>query len=407
LVGAIAGVAGAGVLSDRFGRKKILLLAAVLFFISSIGSAVSSTITVFIIARFIGGMGIGIASMLSPLFISEFTPPDIRGRMVSLYQLAITIGIVGAYFSNVLLVHWSHNFHASESSLLHWVVAAQVWRGMFGVGTLPALLFFLLLWWIPESPRWLMSKEKNNRALKILKDTSGSKKANKQAIEIKRSLNKESGSIRQLLKPGLRIALLIGILLPFFQQASGINVIIYYGPKIFNAAGFTFSSALGGQVTIGIVNVIATFIAIWKVDDFGRRPLLLGGITGVILSLICVGVIFAFGINQGIWLLIFFLLFIISFASTLGPITFVVISEIFPTNIRGRAMAVAIFSLWISDILVAQTFPWLQSNLGASYTFLLYAIICLPAFWLVWKIIPETKGKSLEEIEHYWLKLEK
>lgn len=404
LVGCVAGVAGAGILSDRFGRKKILLLSAALFLVSAIGSAVATSVMFLVIIRLIGGMGVGIASMLSPMFISEFTPSHMRGRMVSLYQLAVTIGIVFAYLSNAWLVDLAqHATFLKETGILHWIVVDETWRVMFGAEAIPAFFFFLFLLFIPESPRWLFAQGEYGKARNILTKATGEEAAEDRIRQIKETVNKESTSLRQLFKPGLRIALLIGILLPFFQQASGINVIIYYGPKIFSEAGFTLSGSLGGQVTIGIVNVLATFIAIWKIDDFGRKPLLLTGLAGVILTLGGVGLFFAQGITQGGWLLFFFLLFIICFAFSLGPITFVIISEIFPNRIRGRAMSVATLSLWGTNALVVQFFPWLLGNAGAAVTFWIYAVICIPALLLVWKVVPETKGKSLEEIEQYWI----
>ncbi len=220
--------------------------------------------------------------------------------------------------------------------------------------------------------------------------------------EINSTIKHEEGSVGELLRPGIRVALLIGVMLPFFSQFSGINVIIYYGPKIFNEAGFTLGDALGGQVTIGIVNVLATLIAIWKIDDLGRRPLLLTGITGVVLALTLVGFFFYNDITQGAVLLAFFLIFIAFFAFSFGPVTWVVISEIFPTHIRGRAMSIGTFAVWGSNTIVGQTFPWLLERLGSAGPFWLYALISAPAIYFVWKVIPETKGKSLEEIEQYW-----
>lgn len=402
LVGCIIGVLGSGSLSDRYGRKKVLILSAVLFLVSAIGSAIATTPFLLIIARMIGGLGVGIASMLSPMYISEISPPGIRGKMVSLYQFAITVGILLAYFSNAWLNGLSHSILLGDTGFLHWIIVDNVWRSMFGMECFPALGFLILMMFVPESPRWLIGHGQTEEGTEILQRVVGTDEARKEVSEIKKDLSKTGGSIWQMLQPGLRTALLIGILLPAFSQFSGINAIIYYGPKIFNQAGFTLSDALGGQVTIGIVNVLFTIVAIQYVDKMGRRPLLAVGITGVVISLILVGFFFYNDVTQGAWLLFFFLLFIACYAFSFGPVQFVIISEIFPNHIRGRAMSVAVLSLWGANIIVGQTFPWLLENVGSAGTFWLFGGICAPALLLVWKVIPETKGKSLEEIVKFW-----
>ncbi len=404
LAGCIIGVSAAGALSDRFGPKKILFISALLFASSGILTSLPHTYPLILTGRIIGGLGIGIASMLSPLFISEFSPPEYRGRMVTLYQLAITIGIVTAYFSNALLLHVSQSSNPlfAPGSFLNYIFIAEVWRGMFATLLFPALLFLLLLLFVPESPRWLIKKGDEERAGIILSKVSGSEKAGREIEEVKKALNAEEGSLKQLLKPGMRLALLIGILLPFFSQISGINVVIYYGPTIFKEAGFALSDAFGSQVTIGIINVLFTLFAIWKIDSFGRRPLLLWGVAGVSVSLIIIGFFFYFNFLNSYILLALFLFFIASFAFSFGPVCWVIIAEIFPTRIRGRAMSIATLSLWITNAVIGQLFPYMLETIKAYGTFWLFAGTSVIAFVFIYKVIPETKNKSLEEIEDFW-----
>jgi SP family arabinose:H+ symporter-like MFS transporter len=252
---------------------------------------------------------------------------------------------------------------------------------------------------IPESPRWLIAKGKGEKAKSVLSRLQPSGNLESEYKQIADTIGGEEASISQLFRPGMRKALLIGILLPVFSQFSGINAIIYYGPRILSEAGLSINDALGGQVSIGIVNVLFTILAIWQVDKLGRKPLLLIGIAGVFLSLTMVGVLFAQQISQGSLLLVCIMFFIACFAFSYGPVTWIVIAEIFPTHIRGRAMSIGILALWSANAIVGQTFPWMLENAGASMTFWLFAGLCIPAFLLVWKILPETKGRSLEEIE--------
>lgn len=403
LVGCIAGVSAAGLLSDKIGRKKSLFLAAVLFSVSAYGCAVANTHTWLIIARFVGGLGIGIASMLSPLYISELSRPKLRGRMVALYQFAITIGILAAYFSNSILLEISQANSNFSLSFINWVVNQEVWRGMFLTELLPAIGFFILLFFVPESPRWLSVNGQEDNAYSILSRISGKETADQQMKEIKEVTSQESGTWKDLLQPGFKLAMIVGIVLAFMTQVSGINAIIYYGPRILNEAGFGLNDALGGQVIIGIVNVLFTLIALWKIDALGRKPLLYFGVTGIIISLIIVGALFAAGITQGYYLLFFILTFIACFAFSFGPVIWVLLSEIYPTKLRGRAMSVATLSLWCGTALVGQMVPWMLDNLTPAGTFWAFAIACSPALLITWKWLPETKGKSLEAIEKFWL----
>lgn len=405
LVGCIAGVSVAGFLSDMFGRKKMLMTAALLFFISAIGCALAPTYAALIIFRFLGGIGVGIASMLSPLYISEISPPHIRGRMVTLYQFAITVGILTAYFANALILKISGNIVDSlNDGILAYIIRDEVWRGMFGSETIPALIFFLLIISIPESPRWLTVKGKPERALHVLSRVTGSEIAKREVEEIKETLSVEKGSFKQLLAPGFRLALFIGATLAILTQLSGINAIIYYGPRILEDAGFQIGDALGGQVIIGIINVLFTIIAIWKIDQIGRRKLLIFGASGAMLSHIVIGFLFANGITEGIWLMLFILIFIACFAFSFGPVIWVVLSEIYPTKLRGRAMSIATLSLWVGTAIIGQTVPWLLENITPAGTFWVFALLCFPTIYIAWRMLPETKGKSLEEIEKYWQK---
>lgn len=400
LVGCIVGVSFAGALSDRLGRKKVLLLSSLLFLISTFGCALAPTNLVLTISRLVAGMGIGVASMLSPLYISEIAPAAHRGRLVALYQFAITLGILCAYFSNAVVLNISQQSTFSVG-VFNWLYADEIWRGMFGNMTIPNLVFLLLLLLIPESPRWLISKGFTEKARSILAKIQNRDATDREYEEMVSTIREERVSLSQLFHSGLRTALLIGILLPVFSQISGINVIIYYGPKILNEAGFSISDALGGQVTIGIVNVLFTLLAIWQVDKLGRKPLLLFGIAGVVASLIAVGFFFFAHTSQGILLIVFFLFFIACFAFSFGPVTWIIISEIFPTHIRGRAMSIGTFALWSANAVVGQLFPWMLENVGPAGTFWVFAGVCFPAFFFVWKVLPETKGKTLEEIERY------
>ena len=404
LVGCILGVSIAGVLSDKYGRKKVLVLSALFFGVSAIGCAFTIGFTDLVIYRLIGGLGIGVASMLSPLYISELSPSHKRGRLVALYQFAITVGILCSYFSNAYLLKLSHaEFLMQTTGLLNKIMVSEVWRIMLGTSVVPALLFLFLLLFVPESPRWLTLKGDEAGAFRVLKKIVTDDEAQKEISDIKTNLQSETGGFGILFKGGFKLAMIIGISLAFLTQVSGINAIIYYGPKILEEAGLPIADALGGQVVIGLVNVLFTLIAIWKIDRLGRKPLLLAGVIGIIASLITIGALFYFNTTNTWLLLIFILLFIACFAFSYGPVVWVLLSEIFPTKIRGKAMSLATFSLWIGTALVGQLTPVFLEKLKPAGTFWLFALMTAPALYLAIKIIPETKGKSLEEIERYWL----
>jgi SP family arabinose:H+ symporter-like MFS transporter len=405
LVGCIAGVSFAGELSDRLGRKKTLIASALLFFISALGCAISTSHTELIIFRLLGGLGVGVASMLSPLYISEVSPAKIRGRMVALYQLAITIGILVAYFSNAWLLNHSSTVEM-QNALLHKIFAEEVWRAMFGYEMLPAVLFFLAMFFIPESPRWLATKGKNRQAEGILAKINGSSLAKKELISINEAIAKEEkGSWKALFHPGIKAAMYAGIFLAILSQFTGINAIIYYGPRIMEEAGLKLSDALGGQVIIGIVNVTATIYAISKIDKYGRKKLMYYGVSGMAISLVIVGILFLLKITSGVIILIFILTFCASFAIGFGPVVWVLLSEIYPTNIRGRAMSIATLSLWIGVAMIGQFVPWMLETLTPAGTFFVFALFCIPVPFIL-KRIPETKGMSLEDIESAWRQIE-
>ncbi len=386
LVGCIIGAAVAGVVSDAIGRKKVLVLSAVLFIISALGSALPETLFQFITARFIGGVGVGAASMLSPLYIAEISPPRIRGSLVSLNQLAIVFGMLAAYF-------------------VDWICAdigPSNWRWMFGSETLPATLFLFFLVFVPESPRWLIKRGQEGQALAVLSRVNRQNIAQKEVQDIKETLKLESGSILELFNPGFRIALLIGLALAVFQQITGINTVLYYAPRIFENAGFERVSALLQAVLVGLVNLLFTLVAIFTIDRIGRRPLLLTASLGMGISFLLVGLFFRLG--NVFWILVFIFTYVAFFALAMGPVVWVVLSEIFPTRIRGRAMSVAAVLLWASCLAVSVTFPVMADRLSEATTFWIYAAMCFLCLAFVRIVLPETKGKSLEDIERFWIK---
>lgn len=403
LIGCILGVAVSGEFSDRLGRRVAMMTAAFLFFLSAVGTAAAPDFTLLVIARLLGGVAVGIASNVVPLYISEIAPSHIRGRLVTCYQLAITVGILFAYISNAVVLNFSETAGDPNTlAFLEFIFVEEVWRGMFGLETIPALLFLAGIFLIPESPRWLYDQNRGEEGKAILKRITGDDEAEESAEEIQKTLQEEKGSYRDLLKPGLRKALLIGILLPVFSQFSGINAIIYYGPRILNEAGVDVSSALISQILLGFANMVFTFIAIWKVDSLGRRPLYLFGTAGATISLTATGYFFFIGATGSILLLISVLAFLACFAFSIGPLKFVIASEIFPNKIRGRALALSVMAMWIADTIVGQLTPMLLSAGGASVTFWFFAVFCILAFWFIYKVVPETKNKSLEEIQQMW-----
>jgi len=398
LLGCAIGAAGAGPLSDRFGRKKVLILSAIMFLISAIGTAVPPTITIFVIFRIIGGLGVGAASMSSPMYIAEISPARIRGRLVSVNQFAIVTGFLVVYFVNYFIALQGDAVWNQHTG----------WRWMFGSETLPALLLLALLFFVPESPRWLTKQNREDEALGILSRVDGSTYAQAELSEIKDALAHESGSLTQLLQPGMRIVLVIGIALAVLQQVTGINVFLYFGTEIFKKMGSETNAALLQTVVVGAVNLTFTVIAIWTVDRLGRKPLMMVGATGMGISLLAMG-LSAYLQATGVWMLLFILGYIACFALSVGPVTWVILAEIFPTRIRGRAMAIATVSLWIANYVISQTFPmmdenlWLVTTFHRAFPFWLYGVFCSVLLVVVWRFVPETKGRTLEEIERHWV----
>lgn len=395
LLGCIIGVILAGLLSDKIGRKKVLILSAVLFLVSGLGCAWSNSANMLVWYRWVGGIGVGVASVISPIYIAEFAPAGSRGKMISLYQLAITVGILSAYFSNAFLLNLTDN----DGLLLRWLWQKEIWRSMFLVMAIPSLIFMLILFLVPESPRWLFLKGKTDRALAILKAVKGESAAAEEFNAVTSSLARNLQSKRTVFSKDIRPLLLIGVLLAVFQQCSGINAIIYYGPKIFAAAGLDSADALYSQVIIGVVNVIFTGVAISLSDKWGRRPLLIWGLSGIISSLVVVGASFYMNYTSGPLLLAMLLLFIACFALSLGPITWILINEIFPGDVRLRAVSICTLSLWIAVWLVGQFFPWLLESVGAAGVFWIFAGFSTLNLLFCLKVLVETKGKTLEEIE--------
>jgi len=390
--GCVFGALFSGALSDKYGRKKVLLLSGLLFTLSALGSAVPDNLTQFVMARFIGGLGVGSASMLSPLYISEIAPAKIRGMLVTLYQLAIVFGINIIYIVNYLIA----NTHDQV-----WNVQLG-WRYMLGSEGIPAILFFILLFFVPESPRWLVKENRSEEALKILNQINRPEETHRILEEIKETVNEEKGSFLDLFKPGIRKAMVVGSVLAFFSQVTGINAIIYYAPEIFKQVGFGSESALFQTMIIGFVNMLFTLVAIRLIDYWGRRTLLIWGLFGIVSCLLGMGMFFYFEITSGPLLLLFILGFIASFASSLGPIPWVLISEIFPTKTRGTAMSFSIVILWLGVVLITQFFPVLLSLFGGAFTFWIFMINALILLIFTLILIPETKQKTLEEIQEIW-----
>ena len=393
--GCIIGAMFAGYISDKIGRRKSLFITAILFFLSSVLACLANSLTTFIIARLIGGIGIGAASMLSPLYISEIAPAKIRGKLVSIYQLAIVIGINLIYFVNLKIAAYGNESWDVEYG----------WRYMLASGILPAIIFFILLFLVPESPRWLIKQNRQNEATDVMDKVYGQAISREVIGEIQNALKHESGTIKELFSPGLRVAMIVGIVLALFSQITGINAIIYYAPEIFKSAGFGVQSALMQTVILGLVNTAFTFVAIFLIDKIGRKTLLLIGVTGMMLSLFAIGLCYYYHLSGGPWLLIFIMLYIASFASSLGPIPWVIISEIFPTKTRGIAMSFATVVLWIGVVLITQLTPLMLGQLGGAITFWIFMINTIFLLVFTWKVIPETRQKSLEEIEQSWKKI--
>lgn len=398
LVGCLIGAFFSDFLSEKLGRKKAMIIAAILFIINSIGTAFPESFTYFILFRIVGGIGVGLASMVVPMYIAEIAPAEKRGELVAYNQLAIVIGIVVVYFTNYFIAlqgdaQWNLNIG---------------WRWMFGSEAVPSVLYLILIFFIPESPRWLLLKGKEDKAVKILEKFYTKEEAKIATSEIKQSFNqKAENNWEVLLLPNFRSVLFIGIGLSIFQQITGINAILYYAPEIFKRFGSDANASLLETSMLGVVNLIFTFVSIYFVDKVGRKPLLYIGSIGMFFSLAVIGLSTYFQASVA-WLLPFLLLFMASFSISWGPVVWVLLSEIFPTKIRSLALAIAIFVQWGANFIVSQTFPmmteneWLKQQFNGAFPFLLFAFLCLFALIFVWRYVPETKNKTLEQISDFW-----
>ncbi len=400
LIGCLVGALGAGALSDKFGRKKLLIVSAFLFVVTSIGNALASTFFIFVVWRILGGAAIGLASNLSPMYIAEVAPPQMRGRLVSINQLMIVIGVLAAQVVNWSLVRNLPAGAPDEFIRNSWF-GQMGWRWMFGLTAIPATLFFLGMFLIPESPRWLAKNGRADSAKTVLNKIGGEHYAGAAVAEINSTLAKEEIQrvrFADLLDPKMRKVLMLGVVLAVFQQWCGINTIFNYAEEIFKAAGYDISTVLKNIAWTGSVNLAFTFVALGTVDRLGRRPLMLFGAAGLAVIYAILGICFHAQMT-GQPLLLLVLSAIACYSLSLAPVTWVVISEIFPNRIRGAAMAIAVTALWLACFLLTYTFPILNKKLGADGTFWLYAVICVAGFIYIFAKLPETKNKSLEQIE--------
>ncbi len=404
LVGCATGVLMVGPISDRFGRRTAMFLAAVMFLVSAIGTALPNDIWTFIVFRIMGGLGIGLASVSTPMYIAEITPAHIRGRMVAVNQIAVVSGIALTSFINYFI---------AQGGDQAWLIETG-WRWMFGTGVVPAVLFGLLLIPIPESPRWLIEIKRVDQARRILERVGGRDFAASEYTAIQAAVSQEQGTWGELFSARLRLPLTIGILLAILQQVTGINVFLYFGATIFKtmSASTGVDAGLLQQIIINGAGVLFTLIAIATVDQWGRKPLMVLGSVGMGISLVAMGVMaqtLSDPTAAGKWMLGFILLYIGCFALSVGPVTWVILTEIFPTAVRGRALGLATFFLWTADYVVTQTFPmmvakdsWFVAHFNHAFPFYCYAVFCAVLLLVVWPLVPETKGRTLEQIERNW-----
>lgn len=409
LIGSIAGVSVAGVLSDRLGRKPVMIFSALLFTVSAVGCAVCATFDRLVVYRIIGGVGIGMVSIVSPLYISEMAVPVYRGRLVSLYQLAVTIGFLGAYLVNFALLEYAvaHAATAGDSAF-DFIFVSQSWRGMLGMETVPAVLFLVIAFFVPESPKWLIvRRDRRDKALTIL-DSIYTRRADaeKEAAETASVLKPDDRQgISAIFSPGILKAVIVGVCIAMLGQFMGVNAVLYYGPSIFEDAGLSQGDSLFYQVMVGLVNVLTTILALAIIDKVGRKQLVYWGVSGMIVTLLLIAAYFVWGAALGVsslWLLFFFLSYVFCCAISICAVVFVLLSEMYPARVRGIAMSIAGLSLWIGTYLIGQLTPWLLSTLTPAGTFMLFAGMCVPYIYIMYRHVPETTGRSLEDIERHW-----
>lgn len=394
LVGCLIGAMTAGALADRFGRKLLLSLAAFIFVASAYGTGCFSDFNLFLVARFFGGIGIGIASGLSPMYIAEVAPTNIRGRLVSLNQLTIVLGILAAQITNWLIAE-----PVIDNTIDTWN-CQMGWRWMFWAGAFPAIAFLALSFFIPESPRWLAMVGKTDMARAILTKIGGAEYANSelQSIAAANAGHKEQSGFKSLFKKPLSKILVVGVVIAVFQQWSGTNVIFNYAQEIFQSAGYSIGDVLFNIVVTGITNVIFTFVAIYTVERLGRRKLMLIGALGLAIVYLTLGTCYFMEI-KGSFMVLLVVLAIACYAMTLGPVAWVLIAELFPSRVRAVAVATCTFALWVGSTTLTYTFPLMNNSLGSYGTFWIYALICAVSFIYFFRVLPETKGKSIEDIE--------
>ena len=409
LIGSMAGVLMAGILSDMTGRKRTMIFSAILFSASAIGCAFSTDFNQLVVYRIIGGVGIGIVSVVSPLYISEVSVAAYRGRLVSLYQVAITVGFLGAYLTNYILLQLGKGDISLMASWVNRLFITEVWRGMLGMETFPALFFLVIIFFIPESPRWLLLKGRETEAFSVFsgiyRDRGDVKAQLNETLSVIRSESKSEWAL--LFKPEILKIVMIGVCIAILGQFMGVNAVLYYGPSIFESAGLSSGDSLFSQVLVGFVNMLTSILALVIIDRVGRKKLVYYGVSGMIIFLLLIGGYFILSRSVNIsslFLLVFFLCYIFCCAVSICAVVWVLLSEMYPAKIRGLAMSIAGFALWVGTYLIGQLTPWMLLTLTPSGTFFLFAAMCVPYILIIWKLVPETTGKSLEEIEQNWIK---
>lgn len=386
LFGCVLGSAVAGRLTDFYGRKKILLIVAVLFAITSLGTGLAPTFSMFVVARFVGGLAVGGASILSPMYVAEVSPPSLRGRLGTLYQMSIVTGILISYAINYLLRG----------------VGPANWRWMFMTGIVPSVLFFVLLLCVPETPRYLFMAGREQQAFSILERIAGRESAEFEASEIRAGLSRKRRAWRELLRPGVRRAVLVGFCLAILIHVSGINTIIDYAPAILKSAGWKIDAALFSTLIIGVTNFAFTFVSFWVIDRYGRKPLYIVGSLGMTIALLLLLSAVLLARFQSTAILVYILAYLAFFSSCIGPVFWTLVAEIFPNDLRGTAMIVPVLTQWVANAAVVLFFPLAFNQLGKAITFAFLAVMALIQAVFTWFFVPETKNKPLEEIEEYW-----